>query len=59
MKISSDKGGEGKENMPTDLQYKDDLRKQRDNWNYVIRQLECCPDMNNDISIKNAYERAK
>ena len=26
--------------MPSDLQFKDDLRKQRDDWNEVLRYLE-------------------
>lgn len=44
--------------MPTtDMQYKDDLRKQRDDWNEIIAAL------NNEESLKNpdtkrAYEKA-
>ncbi|MBO5089248.1 MAG: hypothetical protein J6C01_11270 [Lachnospiraceae bacterium] len=47
------------EYVPSDLQYKDDLRKQRDNWDYVIKQLEACPDFKDNVNVNNAYERAK
>ena len=47
------------EYMPSDMQYKDNLRKQRDNWAYVIKHLENSPSLENDDDIKNAYERAK
>ena len=47
------------EYMPSDMQYKDDLRKQRDNWAYVIKHLENSSAFQNDDDIKNAYERAK
>lgn len=46
-------------NMPTDLQYKDDLRKQRDNWAFTMKQLEQSPNFETDTNIQNAYERAK
>ncbi len=44
--------------MPSDLQYKDDLRKQRDNWDYVIRQLKASPNFETDANMQNAYDRA-
>ena len=44
--------------IPSDLQYKDDLRKQRDNWAFVIKQLEQSPNFDSDPSLKNAYDRA-
>jgi len=44
---------------PTDLQYKDDLRKQRDNWAFVLKQLAQSPNFNNDSNVQNAYDRAK
>ena len=47
------------EYMPSDLQYKDDLRKQRDNWDYVIKQLEGSSNFEADVNIKNAYDRAQ
>lgn len=47
------------DNMPSDLQYKDDLRKQRDNWSFIMKQLEQSPNFETDINVKNAYERAK
>lgn len=47
------------DNMPSDLQYKDDLRKQRDNWSFIMKQLEQSPNFEADINVKNAYERAK
>ena len=46
-------------NMPSDLQYKDDLRKQRDNWQYVMKTLQESPNYETDIQIQNAYARAK
>lgn len=45
--------------MPTDLQYKDDLRRQRDNWAFVMKQLESSPYFEIDDNMKRAYERAK
>ena len=45
------------DNMPSDLQYKDDLRKQRDNWSFIMKQLEQSPNFETDINVKNAYER--
>ena len=45
--------------MPTDLQYKDDLRRQRDNWAFVMKQLESSPSFEIDDNMKRAYERAK
>lgn len=45
--------------MPSDLQYKDDLRKQRDNWNFIMKQIEQSPNFKTDTNIMNAYERAK
>lgn len=45
--------------IPSDLQYKDDLRKQRDNWSFIMKQLEKSPNLKTDINIVNAYERAK
>lgn len=45
--------------MPSDLQYKDDLRKQRDNWSFIMKQLEQSPNFETDTNVKNAYERAK
>ncbi len=46
--------------MPTtDLQYKDDLRKQRDNWAFTMKQLEKSPHFETDENIQNAHERAK
>lgn len=53
------KGGGRMEYMPTDLQYKDDLRKQRDNWAFVIKELEQSSNFETDVSVKNAYGRAK
>ncbi len=47
------------EYMPSDLQYKDDLRKQRDNWFFIMKQLEKSPNFETDTNIINAYERAK
>ncbi|MBR1692942.1 MAG: hypothetical protein IJ711_09240 [Lachnospiraceae bacterium] len=46
------------EYMPSDLQYKDDLRKQRDNWDYVIRQLRKSVGFGTDQNIQSAFERA-
>ena len=46
-------------NMPSDLQYKDDLRKQRDNWFFVMKQLEESPDYQTIPNLKNAHDRAK
>lgn len=45
--------------MPTDLQYKDDLRKQRDNWYFVMKQLEEDPELLDNKNAKNAYDRAR
>lgn len=45
--------------MPSDLQYKDDLRKQRDNWNFVMKALEESSGFESDEKIKIAYARAK
>ena len=45
--------------MPSDLQYKDDLRKQRDNWNFIMKQIEQSPNFKTDTNIMNVYERAK
>lgn len=45
--------------IPSDLQYKDDLRKQRDNWFFIMKQIEQSPNFNSDTNIINAYERAK
>ena len=45
--------------MPSDLQYKDDLRKQRDNWNFIMKQIEQSPNFKTDMNMMNAYERAK
>ena len=45
--------------MPTDLQYKDDLRRQRDNWAFVMKQLESSRYFETDENLKRAYERAK
>ena len=47
------------EYLPSDLQYKDDLRKQRDNWNFIMKQIELSPNFKTDTNIMNAYERAK
>lgn len=47
------------EYMPSDLQYKDDLRKQRDNWAFIMKQLEQSPNFKTDTHVMNAYERAK
>lgn len=47
------------EYMPTDLQYKDDLRKQRDNWAFVMRQLEKCSSIKDDEGVRMAYDRAQ
>lgn len=48
------------EYMPSDMQYKDELRKQRDNWSYVINQIKASDGYkNNDVNIKNALERAE
>lgn len=45
--------------MPSDLQYKDDLRKQRDNWYYVMSQLQNDPELMSNEHAKRAFERAK
>lgn len=45
--------------MPTDMQYKDDLRKQRDNWKYVMQALMKSPNFEQDENIQRAYEMAK
>lgn len=46
--------------MPnTDMQYKDDLRKQRDNWFDVIAELEASPNFDTDTNIKKAHKLAK
>lgn len=45
--------------MSTDIQYKDDLRKQRDNWKDVIEELEASPNLETDENIKNAHKLAK
>lgn len=45
--------------MPTDLQYKDDLRRQRDNWAFVMKQLESSSHFNTDENLQRAYERVK
>lgn len=46
------------EYMPTDMQYKDDLRKQRDNWQYVIDELKQSPNFSTDKNIQTAYKMA-
>lgn len=47
------------EYMPTDMQYKDDLRKQRDNWSDIITELESSPNKENDLHIKGALKLAR
>ena len=44
--------------MPTDMQYKDDLRKQRDSWNYIIEALEGASNFKTDEHIQKAYKMA-
>ena len=45
------------EYMPTDLQYKDDLRRQRDDWSEVLENLEKV-ESKEDIYIENAKKKA-
>lgn len=45
--------------MPTDMQYKDDLRKQRDNWLDIMNYLESSPYFNEDEKIQRAFKLAK
>lgn len=45
--------------MPTDMQYKDDLRKQRDNWLDIIESLQLSPNFETDEHIRTAYKLAK
>ena len=45
--------------MSTDVQYKDDLRKQRDNWKDVIEELEASPNLAEDERIQNAHKLAR
>lgn len=44
--------------MPTDMQYKDDLRRQRDNWIYVIEELENSKNFKVDENLKKAHKMA-
>ena len=45
------------EYMPTDLQYKDDLRRQRDDWSEVLENLEKV-ESKEDVYIENAKKKA-
>lgn len=45
--------------MPTDMQYKDDLRKQRDNWLDIITHLKESKNFETDENIQKAYKLAK
>ena len=47
------------DNMATDIQYKDDLRKQRDNWFDIMKELELTPNFETDSNIQRAYKLAK
>lgn len=42
--------------MPTDMQYKDDLRKQRDDWAEILEYLNKAPS--NDPEIEKAKIKA-
>ena len=45
-------------NMPTtDIQYKDDLRKQRDDWDEIITALNDAELLKNP-NVKKAYDKA-
>lgn len=45
------------EYMPTDMQYKDDLRKQRDDWDEVISALND-EELLKNPKVKQAYDKA-
>lgn len=45
--------------MPTDMQYKDDLRKQRDNWLDIMNSLQASPNFETDNHIRTAFKLAQ
>lgn len=44
-------------NMPTDIQYKDDLRKQRDDWDEIITALND-EELLKNPDVKRAHDKA-
>lgn len=47
------------EQMETDIQYRDYLRQQRDNWLDIMNYLESSPNFNEDEKIQRAFKLAK